>query len=675
MNNKVKKVVTYLVALAVCMSSFQWAGKSISARQKEEVNIQTEKYVVISDKANLDKAIASIDETYEIGKENNCSIYSFDASKKEAEKLKNMQGVTISKDIMVSASGEKSKNKIKNRDKKQIKNNKIEWNKKIINDSKSVQNVKRSEIDIAILDSGIDFSDDINVVESKDFVTEGNENNIFSDITGHGTSIAGIIASSGNTEAIGGINSNVNIYSARILDENNNAPVSRVVESIYWAIEKNVDIINISFGTMEDSDVLREAIKRATDEGILVIAAAGNTGDDVQFPAAYEKVMAVGAVDSTGKITDFSADGKEVDVMAPGEDVKSVGAFGGSIIVSGTSISAPHVVGLASLLWSKDKSVSADFIKSLIIRSANKTENDKSYKGIIDVDYALAIYDTYKKEYYNTIAETDNVDKDVVVDKIAENDNVIHVSKNNYVTGTWTAKGHENAVSYAGNFWELTPIQIKILKLGIAYPDQKFGGMSENPQWHTASVTKYNNYISNYRCATKIAFALKKGKAVNTTNIAKPKDMTNTDYQKMVKQVSSISWNKSLLGNNSVTNARKGYFVMGMALHVLTDSFAHQAYMYNSNRKKWEYLNHKDDQCDDYTKTKYQNRFYCAKQAAKEALACYFDSAPEYGDHWEYVVNYQDFKLKRLKTYVTKQETYNANTFGEMSSINKGNKD
>ncbi len=479
MNNKVKKVVTYLVALAVCMSSFQWAGKSISARQKEEVNIQTEKYVVISDKANLDKAIASIDETYEIGKENNCSIYSFDASKKEAEKLKNMQGVTISKDIMVSASGEKSKNKIKNRDKKQIKNNKIEWNKKIINDSKSVQNVKRSEIDIAILDSGIDFSDDINVVESKDFVTEGNENNIFSDITGHGTSIAGIIASSGNTEAIGGINSNVNIYSARILDENNNAPVSRVVESIYWAIEKNVDIINISFGTMEDSDVLREAIKRATDEGILVIAAAGNTGDDVQYPAAYEKVMAVGAVDSTGKITDFSADGKEVDVMAPGEDVKSVGAFGGSIIVSGTSISAPHVVGLASLLWSKDKSVSADFIKSLIIRSANKTENDKSYKGIIDVDYALAIYDTYKKEYYNTIAETDNVDKDVVVDKIAENDNVIHVSKNNYVTGTWTAKGHENAVSYAGNFWELTPIQIKILKLGIAYPDQKFGGMSE----------------------------------------------------------------------------------------------------------------------------------------------------------------------------------------------------
>ena len=240
---------------------------------------------------------------------------------------------------MVSASGEKSKNKIKNRDKKQIKNNKIEWNKKIINDSKSVQNVKRSEIDIAILDSGIDFSDDINVVESKDFVTEGNENNIFSDITGHGTSIAGIIASSGNTEAIGGINSNVNIYSARILDENNNAPVSRVVESIYWAIEKNVDIINISFGTMEDSDVLREAIKRATDEGILVIAAAGNTGDDVQYPAAYEKVMAVGAVDSTGKITDFSADGKEVDVMAPGEDVKSVGAFGGSIIVSGTSIS------------------------------------------------------------------------------------------------------------------------------------------------------------------------------------------------------------------------------------------------------------------------------------------------------------------------------------------------
>ena len=178
---------------------------------------------------------------------------------------------TVSKDITVSACGGNNKTK------KYRKNNKskkiIEWNKKIINCIPKQKNQIDNKINVAVLDSGIDFSEDINVKESIDFVTEGNEYNIFSDITGHGTSVAGIIASSGKTEAVEGINENVNILSARILDENNNAPLSRVVEGIYWAIEKNAKIINISFGTSDDSEVLRKAIKDATDRGILVIAA------------------------------------------------------------------------------------------------------------------------------------------------------------------------------------------------------------------------------------------------------------------------------------------------------------------------------------------------------------------------------------------------------------------
>lgn len=668
-NKKISRIVTYLIIISVYISNFQYANRVIAVKAD---STHIDRYVVVSSNKKVGKTISKIDENYDESEGKHQYIYCFEADESQLDNVEKLSNVTVSKDITVSACGGNNKTK------KYRKNNKskkiIEWNKKIINCIPKQKNQIDNKINVAVLDSGIDFSEDINVKESIDFVTEGNEYNIFSDITGHGTSVAGIIASSGKTEAVEGINENVNILSARILDENNNAPLSRVVEGIYWAIEKNAKIINISFGTLDDSEVLRKAIKDATDRGILVIAAAGNTGDKVQYPAAYEKVMAVGSVDSMGNITDFSADGKEVDVMAPGEDVKSVGAFGGSIIVSGTSISAPHVVGLASLLWAKDQTVSAEFIKALIIKSANRSKDEKSYKGIIDVKYALEIYDEYKKEY-NKVAKDVQSSKEIdKMELVPENSNNIKVSENNYVSGTWTGDGHKKTAEYAGKFWDLTSVQIEILKLGIVYPDKQFAKMTVNPQWHTATVSNYNNYISNYRCATKIAFAVRKGKAVNTTNIKRPNDMAYADYKEMVKQVAGISWSKSLLGNHNVTNSHKGYFAMGMALHVITDSFAHQAYMYNSKSGKWEHLNHADDNCDDYTKEKYKNRFNCAKEAAKEALACFCDSDSEYGDHWEYVVNYKDFKLKRLKEYVTKQETYDSNMFGHMSIIEKGNK-
>ena len=70
----------------------------------------------------------------------------------------------------------------------------------------------------------------------------------YTDITGHGSAVAGIIAAEKNGKGITGINTNVELYSARVLDENNSAPTSRVIEAIYWAIDHNVNIINMSFG-------------------------------------------------------------------------------------------------------------------------------------------------------------------------------------------------------------------------------------------------------------------------------------------------------------------------------------------------------------------------------------------------------------------------------------------
>jgi minor extracellular protease Epr len=104
-----------------------------------------------------------------------------------------------------------------------------------------------------------------------------------------------------------GVNSNVEIYSATVLDEENKAPISRIIAGIYWAIENDVNILSISFGTTKYSEALEIAIKDATDKGILVVAAAGNNNSEVvEYPAAFDNVMAVGGVDSQGNIAGYS---------------------------------------------------------------------------------------------------------------------------------------------------------------------------------------------------------------------------------------------------------------------------------------------------------------------------------------------------------------------------------
>ena len=614
-----------------------------------KANDEEKTYVAISENDSLEKEIRTIDDEYVEETEGKYHIYQFDSTNKEVEKIDLLNNMYVSEDVYVEACGEVST---------LDDCNKVEWNMKLINNNEDYDDENNNKIDIAILDSGIDFSSDINVVDAVDFVDENNEFNIFSDITGHGTSIAGIIASSGQTEVIKGINKNVNIYSARILDENNVAPISRVVQGIYWAIERNVKIINISFGVKEDNEVLRKAINDAVNRGILVVAAAGNTGDEVLYPAAYEGVLSVGSVDSKGEISEFSADDKEVDIMAPGENVKSVGAFSGSIIVSGTSISAPHVVGIASLLWEKDEEVSAEFIKSLIIESSNESNIKKSKNGIIDIDYAFEIYDDYKKIYYNNLKLVKDVGK--IEDSFeVKNNNKLDTSKNDYVSGVWKIKGHEVAADYAGKYCDYTSDQIKILKKGIVYPDNKFPGMEtvdsfENPQWHTASYVHYYNYISNYVCASMIAKKIKNGTEINKNNVTKPKDMNDKLYNKMVKQVAGIEWTKELLANQKVTNHNKGLFAMGMALHVVTDIYAHQAFMKDKNGKWFHIAHHNgyEDTCDNHEYSAYKNRFQCAKRAAECALDSYrLGIRPSGSDLIDYC-DFKDFKLKRIKTYM-----------------------
>lgn len=176
-------------------------------------------------------------------------------------------------------------------------------------ESEAVQG--NGKIKVAVLDSGVDDFNDLELSGSINLIPGEEEVlPLFWDVTGHGSGVAGIIAAEKNDVGITGIAPEVELYAAKVLDEKNQAPVSRVIEGIYWAIENKVNIINMSFGMEQNSEALHKAIRDAYDAGILLVAAAGND-NHVEYPAAYDEVIAVGSVDTSGNVSEKSAVGEE----------------------------------------------------------------------------------------------------------------------------------------------------------------------------------------------------------------------------------------------------------------------------------------------------------------------------------------------------------------------------
>ena len=274
--------------------------------------------------------------------------------------------------------------------------------------------------------------------------------------------MAGIIAAKNDGRGISGIAPEALIYSAKVLDGENRSTISRVIDGIYWAIDNKVNIINMSFGTSKKSEALHQAVKEAKKAGILMIAAAGNNRQ-IEYPAAYDEVMAVGSVDTKGEISEKSAIGEEMEIVAPGEQICSTGAFGGTVVASGTSMSAPHITGVAVKLWEKDNTVSADFIRQLLDASANKFTSSRSCgNGLVDYSYAEKIYDDFKKTYVEgkELEENERFVKD-------NTKPIEDFSEVNYVEGRWDKDDHVKAVSNS----KLTKTQISIVKSGVVYSD------------------------------------------------------------------------------------------------------------------------------------------------------------------------------------------------------------
>ncbi|SCG40876.1 Ig-like domain-containing protein [Micromonospora siamensis] len=256
---------------------------------------------------------------------------------------------------------------------------------------------------IAVLDTGVMTThEDLlgRVVSGWNAISPGSS---WSDNNGHGTEVAGIAgAATNNGIGIAGTAWSSKIMPVKVLDADGGGTDSTIAAGINWATAHGAKIINLSLGGTEDNPVLHDAIKAATAKGVLVVAAAGNDGDDTpQYPAAYPEVLAVGATDGRGRITDFSSSGDWVDVAAPGFHLTSTAwhpahptendwyvigdSQGGA---SGTSFSAPMVAGIAALVRTRNPKMTP----AQVLARIKATARDAGPRGI-DPYYGAGIVD------------------------------------------------------------------------------------------------------------------------------------------------------------------------------------------------------------------------------------------------------------------------------------------
>lgn len=223
-------------------------------------------------------------------------------------------------------------------------------------------------INVAVLDTGV-FKDHLDlkarIADCKDFTGKGIKNSC-GDGNGHGTHVSGTVLADAGTDKKGiyGVSPEAKLFAYKVCNNGGLCFGDSIAKAIRTASDNGAHIISMSLGGSSLSSVEKDAIDYTVNKGLLVVAAAGNSGPDlntIKYPAAYLKVVAVAATDSTDTVPDFSSRGindgdfiieeREVEVATPGVSVESTYKDGCYVKASGTSMATPHVSGLAAKFW------------------------------------------------------------------------------------------------------------------------------------------------------------------------------------------------------------------------------------------------------------------------------------------------------------------------------------
>lgn len=252
---------------------------------------------------------------------------------------------------------------------------------------------------ITIIDSGIDPNHETladNVAGGRAWAScrGGQCAEPWDDDNNHGTHVAGTAGAVNNHIGVVGVATEPELYAAKVLDSRGSGSFSDVAAAIEWAANEGHDVANLSLGGGA-SDVVEDAVKYANANGVLLIASAGNSGpgeNTVNYPAAYDEVMAVSATDQNDDIANFSSRGSEVEITAPGVDILSSIPGDNYDAYNGTSMSAPHVAGGGALLMSS-LGMSNDEARSHLKDTAEDIGLDDTEQGagLMNIAAALAI--------------------------------------------------------------------------------------------------------------------------------------------------------------------------------------------------------------------------------------------------------------------------------------------
>ena len=205
---------------------------------------------------------------------------------------------------------------------------------------------------IAVLDTGIDQThEDLagKITASANF----SDYPTASDLHGHGTHIAGIIAAiANNGTGIAGVAPNSHLLNVKVTENSSMVTPSMIAEGITWATDNGAKVINMSFILGEPTQVVEDAVDYAWSRGAVVVAASGSyAGDRQMYPACYSHCIAVTATDTDGSLTPWANHGDWIDVTAGGVDIYSTLPDNKYGYKSGTSMAAAYVSGIAGLLF------------------------------------------------------------------------------------------------------------------------------------------------------------------------------------------------------------------------------------------------------------------------------------------------------------------------------------
>lgn len=216
------------------------------------------------------------------------------------------------------------------------------------------------------------------------------------DDNGHGTHCAGIADAADNTQGVVGVSTEATLHGVKALNALGAGSVSDIAAGIEYVAQQGWDVGSMSLGMNQGSDLLRDACTYAVEQGTLLVAATGNSGpcsDCVSYPAAYPSVVGVGATTRNDELAGFSSTGPEVDLVAPGKDIRStyLSVFQPYKSLSGTSMACPHVASAGAMVMADGYSNTEAIDQLTTTAEGIDLSENEGGAGLLDLPGALGI--------------------------------------------------------------------------------------------------------------------------------------------------------------------------------------------------------------------------------------------------------------------------------------------